>query len=142
MSTKKKKTKVRKKTSKKVKRKTKVRKKTSKKVKRKTKVRKKTSKKVNRKTKVKKKIKIVNYFIYSIMKDYLLKLAEKIYIIQNIYYKNNFLIKKKSYSMHGEDLIVENYLKEITNGFFVDIGCYHPIQHNNCLLYTSPSPRD
>ena len=50
----KKKTKVRKKTSKKVKRKTKVRKKTSKKVKRKTKVRKKTSKKFKRKTKVNK----------------------------------------------------------------------------------------
>jgi acetyl-CoA synthetase len=52
MPKKKKKTKVRKKTSKKVKKKTKVRKKTSKKVKKKTKVRKKTSKKVKKKTKI------------------------------------------------------------------------------------------
>jgi len=52
MPKKKKKTRVRKKTSKKVKKKTRVRKKTSKKVKKKTRVRKKTSKKVKKKTKI------------------------------------------------------------------------------------------
>ena len=36
--------------------------------------------------------------------------------------------------MHGEDLVVEKYFKEIDNGFYVDLGCYHPIQHNNTML--------
>ena len=36
--------------------------------------------------------------------------------------------------MHGEDLIVKKYFKDKTNGFYVDLGCYHPIQNNNTLL--------
>ena len=29
--------------------------------------------------------------------------------------------------MEGEDLIIQNYLKNINNGFYVDAGCYHPL---------------
>ena len=36
--------------------------------------------------------------------------------------------------MHGEDLVVEKYFNEIDNGFYVDLGCYHPIKHNNTML--------
>ena len=36
--------------------------------------------------------------------------------------------------MHGEDLVVEKYFKETVNGFYVDLGCYHPIKHNNTML--------
>ena len=36
--------------------------------------------------------------------------------------------------MHGEDLVLEKYFKEIDNGFYVDLGCYHPVQHNNTIL--------
>ena len=68
------------------------------------------------------------------MKNYFLSSVEKIHILQNIYLKNKFFFKKKTYSMHGEDLAVEKYFKEIDNGFYVDIGCYHPIQYNNTIL--------
>ena len=36
--------------------------------------------------------------------------------------------------MHGEDLVVEKYFKNITNGFYVDLGCFHPILYNNTML--------
>ena len=68
------------------------------------------------------------------MKNYFLNFVEKIHILQNIYLKNKFFLKKKTYSMHGEDLAVEKYFKEIDNGFYVDLGCYHPIQYNNTIL--------
>ena len=68
------------------------------------------------------------------MKNYFLNLFEKIHILQNIYLKNNFLIKKKTYSIHREDLFLEEYFKEVPNGFYVDLGCYHPIQYNNTIL--------
>ena len=68
------------------------------------------------------------------MKNYFLNFVEKIHILQNIYLKNKFFLKKKTYSMHGEDLAVEKYFEEIDNGFYVDLGCYHPIQHNNTML--------
>ena len=68
------------------------------------------------------------------MKNYFLNLIEKTHILQNIYLKNKFIFKKKTYSMHGEDLVVEKYFKGIDNGFYVDLGCYHPIQYNNTIL--------
>ena len=68
------------------------------------------------------------------MKNYLLSLKEKIHILQNIYIKNKFYKKKKTYSMHGEDLIIGEYFKNINNGFYIDIGCYHPLQYNNTTL--------
>ena len=68
------------------------------------------------------------------MKNYLSSFIDKIHILQNIYLKNKFFFKKKTYSMQGEDLTVEKYFKEIDNGFYVDIGCYHPIQYNNTIL--------
>ena len=68
------------------------------------------------------------------MSNYFLNFFEKIYIFQNIYLKNKFFFKKKTYAMQGEDLIAEKYFKEIDNGFYVDLGCYHPIQHNNTML--------
>ena len=68
------------------------------------------------------------------MKNYFLNFVEKIHILQNIYLKNKYFLKKKTYSMHGEDLVVERYFKDTVNGFYVDLGCYHPIQHNNTIL--------
>ena len=38
--------------------------------------------------------------------------------------------------MFGEDLIIQNYFKNKPKGFYVDVGCYHPLQGNNThLLY-------
>ena len=59
---------------------------------------------------------------------------KKIHIIQNIYLKNKFLIKKKSYSMEGEDLELLKMTKNINQGFYVDAGCYHPLHLNNTYL--------
>ena len=36
--------------------------------------------------------------------------------------------------MEGEDLEVIKIFKNIDNGFFVDIGCYHPLQLSNTYL--------
>ena len=38
--------------------------------------------------------------------------------------------------MEQEDTQVLEYAKDIKNGFYVDVGCYHPTHLNNChLLY-------
>ena len=38
--------------------------------------------------------------------------------------------------MFGEDLFIQNYFKNKPKGFYIDVGCYHPLQGNNThLLY-------
>jgi hypothetical protein len=68
------------------------------------------------------------------MKNILGSVYKKIKIFQNIYLKNSFLIKKRSYSMEGEDLEILKLLSSIKNGFYVDAGCYHPLHLNNTYL--------
>ena len=36
--------------------------------------------------------------------------------------------------MDNEDTAVLNYFKDKKNGFYVDVGCYHPIHRNNTYL--------
>ena len=62
------------------------------------------------------------------------KILRKLHIIHNIYIKHKFFIKKKSYAMDNEDTAVLNYFKDKKNGFYVDVGCYHPIHRNNTYL--------
>jgi len=62
------------------------------------------------------------------------KILRKIHIFHNIYIKHKFFIKKKSYAMDNEDTEVLNYFKDKKNGFYVDVGCYHPIHRNNTYL--------
>ena len=62
------------------------------------------------------------------------KIFNKLHILQNIYLKNKYFLKKKSYSMDGEDIAIVQYIKEKNNGFYVDIGAHHPIQRNNTQL--------
>jgi hypothetical protein len=59
---------------------------------------------------------------------------KKLYIWQNIYFKNKYLLKKKSYSAFGEDVEIKKHFKKNFKGFYVDVGCYHPIKANNTLL--------
>jgi len=59
---------------------------------------------------------------------------EKIHILQNLYIKNKCFLKKKSYSMDGEDIEIFNYFKNKKNGFYVDVCAYHPIHRNNTML--------
>ena len=61
-------------------------------------------------------------------------LYNKLHIIHNIYIKNKFFIKKKSYSMEKEDLEITKRLNKIKNGFYVDVGGYHPVHRNNTYL--------
>ena len=42
--------------------------------------------------------------------------------------------KKISYSFGGVDSLVLNIFKNNNNGFYVDIGCGHPIKNNNTYL--------
>ena len=62
------------------------------------------------------------------------KILRKLHIIHNIYVKHKFFIRKKSYAMDGEDTAVLDYFKNKKNGFYVDVGCYHPIHRNNTYL--------
>ena len=62
------------------------------------------------------------------------QIKKKIHIFQNIYFKHKYFIKKKSYSMDGEDLFIVEYFKKKNNGFYLDVGCYHPIHRNNTYL--------
>ena len=62
------------------------------------------------------------------------KVLRKLHIIHNIYIKHKFFIKKKSYAMDNEDTAVLDYFKDKKNGFYVDVGCYHPIHRNNTYL--------
>ena len=64
------------------------------------------------------------------MKNFL----RKLYIWQNIYLKNKYLFRKKSYSLFGEDMEIKKHFKKNFKGFYLDVGCYHPIKANNTLL--------
>ena len=64
-----------------------------------------------------------------------MNIYEKIRMFHNIYFKNNFFINKKTYSMDGEDLFIDNFFKNKT-GLYVDVGAYHPLElSNTCLLH-------
>tara|TARA_Y100000591_G_scaffold312045_1_gene316112 strand:+ start:717 stop:1394 length:678 start_codon:yes stop_codon:yes gene_type:complete len=61
-------------------------------------------------------------------------IKRKLHIFHNIYIKHKYFLLKKSYSMDGEDLIISDYFKNKKEGFFIDVGCYHPIHRNNTFL--------
>jgi len=62
------------------------------------------------------------------------RLKNKLHILQNIYLKNKYFIKRKSYAMDGEDIAIDLFSKKKYNGFYVDIGAHHPLQRNNTHL--------
>ena len=52
------------------------------------------------------------------------------------YYRPKIFFSKKSYSMLGEDIFINNFFKNKKNGFYLDVGAYHPLDGNNThLLY-------
>ena len=51
-----------------------------------------------------------------------------------MYYRPKIFFPRKSYSMYGEDVIIDKFFKKKQNGFYIDIGCYHPIDGNNTYL--------
>ena len=36
--------------------------------------------------------------------------------------------------MDGEDFFIVEYFRKKNNGFYIDVGCYHPIHRNNTYL--------
>ena len=68
------------------------------------------------------------------MSGFFKSIYRKIHIIQNIYLKNKYFIKKKSYSMDGEDLKIVELSENIIQGYYVDAGCYHPLHLSNTYL--------
>ena len=50
---------------------------------------------------------------------------------KKIYYEK---YSKKSYSLSNVDLIIDRIFKKKKKGFFIDVGCNHPIKHNNTYL--------
>ena len=59
---------------------------------------------------------------------------ERIHVIQNLYFKNKCFLRKKTYSMDGEDLQIKKHFVNKLKGFYVDVGAYHPIHRNNTML--------
>ena len=51
-----------------------------------------------------------------------------------MYYRPKIFFPKKTYSMYGEDIIIERFFKNNQKGFYVDIGCYHPLEGSNTYL--------
>jgi len=50
-------------------------------------------------------------------------------ILRQAFFKS---IDKNFYSQFGEDRITDQiFEKDYTDGFYVDVGCYHPIKHSN-----------
>ena len=48
--------------------------------------------------------------------------------------KKKFYSQKKSYSFGGCDLLIDYIFKTKKNGFYLDIGCQHPVSNNNTYL--------
>lgn len=42
---------------------------------------------------------------------------------------------KKSFSSEGQDKILESLFRDIKQGFYVDVGCNHPIKNNNTYSF-------
>ncbi len=62
------------------------------------------------------------------------KIKKKLHILHSIYIKHKYFIKRKTYSLDGEDIVISDYFKNKVKGFYIDIGCYHPVHRNNTLL--------
>ena len=58
----------------------------------------------------------------------------KLYLYYNLYIRQNALKKRLTYSQNQEDLFINNYFKNKNKGFYLDIGCYHPIMYSNTAL--------
>ena len=42
---------------------------------------------------------------------------------------------RETYSQEGEDLVLRELVKHIKNGFYVDIGAYHPMKYSNTYYF-------
>ncbi len=71
-----------------------------------------------------------NLFLYLFLVKVFEKTLSIVLFVKHFTYKNSF-------SQGGEDIILNHLFKNKSNGFFIDIGCNHPIESNNTFnLYT------
>ena len=58
----------------------------------------------------------------------------KLYLYYNLYIRHKALKTRATYSQHKEDLFINHYFKDRDDGFYLDVGCYHPIKYSNTAL--------
>ena len=60
----------------------------------------------------------------------------KLFLYYNLYIRHKAFKAKATYSQSQEDLFINDYFKDKKKGFYLDIGCYHPVKYSNtALLY-------
>ncbi len=62
-----------------------------------------------------------------------MSLLNKLLLNLNLIHKK-YISKKKYFSFSGVDVIIENIFRDKNDGFYIDIGCQHPIKNNNTYL--------
>ena len=64
------------------------------------------------------------------------KVIKYLKLFYYLFYRPKIFFPKKNYSIFGEDKFISNYFKNKSNGLYIDVGCYHPLEGNNThLLY-------
>ena len=54
---------------------------------------------------------------------------KKLYFYAQILKEKKFI--KKSFSGGAQDLIINYFFKNLNDGIYIDVGCYHPFNGNN-----------
>ena len=60
-------------------------------------------------------------------------MLKKIYLYLNILHKK-IKSKKNYYSFSGVDIAINDIFRNDDNGFYLDVGCQHPVNNNNTFL--------
>jgi len=64
------------------------------------------------------------------------KLTYKIYLYYNLYLRHKGYQNRSQYSQWGEDRFILDFFKDLNQGVYFDIGCFHPFMYSNtCLLH-------
>jgi FkbM family methyltransferase len=61
-------------------------------------------------------------------------IIDYIKIFHEIFFRSKFFIKRESYGFESEDIYIDEHLKNIHKGFYVDIGAFNPIRGSNTYL--------
>jgi len=40
-----------------------------------------------------------------------------------------------TYSQDGEDIMIQSLFQNVESGFYVDVGCYHPVRYSNTFMF-------
>ena len=68
------------------------------------------------------------------LKKFIINYLKFLYFFYDLYIHHKIFINRKYYSQSREDIFILNKFKK--PGFYVDVGCNHPLRINNChLLY-------